>query len=129
MTWVYPIHERSIGNWAVLGPVARDARSRAGLTQKDLAELAGVSRGWLIRFETGLPNAEPITVLRVLRVLELELVVRPRGGVPGPGLRTDEGDLDLDAYVNEFTDARLTSGESGGLGEKSEPATDPGDPQ
>lgn len=70
--------ERAVGNWATLGPAVRDARTRAGLTQAALAERADVSRGWLVRFEAGLPNAEPVAVLRLLRQLDLELVLRPR---------------------------------------------------
>lgn len=66
---------QALGNWAALGPAVRDARTRAGLTQAALAEQAGVSRGWLIRFEAGLPNAEPVTAFRVLRALELELTL------------------------------------------------------
>lgn len=69
--------ELVVTTWASLGPVVRDARQRAGYTQTALAEAAGVSRGWLIRFEAGLRNAEPATVFRVLALLDLDLVLRP----------------------------------------------------
>lgn len=55
----------------------REERTDRRLTQRALAEQAGVSRGWIIRFEQGLENAEPTTVFRVLRVLDLDLIVRP----------------------------------------------------
>lgn len=91
------LRENVLGNWANLGPVVRDARIRANLTQQDLASRAGVSRGWLVRFESGLPNAEPVSVVRLLRELDLQLVVRPRDtaslGVDAPP--GDEVDLDM----------------------------------
>lgn len=62
--------------WSRLGSAIRDRRRALGLTQADLAEHAGVSRGWLVRVEGGLDNAEPARVFAVLRVLELELVLR-----------------------------------------------------
>lgn len=75
-----------IAKWALLGPAVRDRRRDRRLTQADLAELAGVSRGWLVRFEHGLDNAEPSTVFRVLRALDLDLVLRPHA-------TTEEEDL------------------------------------
>lgn len=112
MTRMYLPREQSVGNWATLGPVVRDARTRAGLTQRDLAADAGVSRGWLIRFEGGLPNAEPVTVFRLLRALDLELVVRPRRragderqdapeSLPEGAFPDDE--IDLDEFMAQFT--------------------------
>ena len=38
---------------AQIGAAIRGARSRQGLTQKDLADQAGVSRRWLIMLESG----------------------------------------------------------------------------
>jgi HTH-type transcriptional regulator/antitoxin HipB len=52
-------------------------RREAGLRQVDLAQRAGVSRGWLVRLEAGHATADLPTVFKVLRVLDLELVVRP----------------------------------------------------
>ncbi len=78
MTFMEREQTRHIGNWAALGPAVRDARTRAGLTQAALAERAGVSRGWLVRFEAGLPNAEPVRVFRLLDTLGLHLTLTPR---------------------------------------------------
>jgi transcriptional regulator with XRE-family HTH domain len=69
--------ERTIYNWAILGNVVREERRARDWTQAALAEHSGVSRGWLNRFEQGLDNAEPRTVLRVLRSLGLDIIVRP----------------------------------------------------
>jgi HTH-type transcriptional regulator/antitoxin HipB len=72
------IMEWTITHWQRLGLAVRAARRAQKMTQANLAERAGVSRGWLVRFEHGLPNAEPRTVLRVLHALGLELALRPR---------------------------------------------------
>lgn len=69
--------EWTIANWSRLGHVVREERLRRELTQSALAEQAGVSRGWLIRFEHGLDNAEPSSVFRILRTLDLDVIVRP----------------------------------------------------
>lgn len=95
--------EVHLGNWAALGPVVRDARARAALTQRDLSSRAGVSRGWLIRFEAGLPNAEPVAVLKLLRALDLDLVVRPRGDVGHPGGEMAD-EVDLDDFIDNDLD-------------------------
>lgn len=81
-----PAHGWVISKWSRLGVAVRDRRRERGMTQAELAQAAGVSRGWLVRFERGLDNAEAGTVFRVLQTLDLELVVRPH--VP-----TDEEDL------------------------------------
>jgi HTH-type transcriptional regulator / antitoxin HipB len=75
-----------ISKWSRLGVAVRDQRREHGMTQAELARLAGVSRGWLVRFESGLDNADAATVLRVLQVLDLDLVLRPHRS-------TDDEDL------------------------------------
>ncbi|MBM7516574.1 helix-turn-helix domain-containing protein [Nocardioides nitrophenolicus] len=93
---------RTISNWAFLGPAVRDARLRAGLTQAALADEAGVSRGWLIRFEAGLPNAEPVTVLRLLRSLGLVLSLSPLSATEGVLDDADHPPVDLDTLLSEL---------------------------
>lgn len=51
--------------------VVRDARLTQGLTQQDLAQVAGVSRQWIVALEKGAPRAEIGRVLEVLRALGL----------------------------------------------------------
>ncbi|MCY3805984.1 MAG: helix-turn-helix transcriptional regulator [bacterium] len=59
------------------GLVVRDLRSRADLTQAEVAERAGVSRVWLSQMENGKPTVELGKVLRVLDVLGHGVDVRP----------------------------------------------------
>ncbi|BDZ39866.1 helix-turn-helix domain-containing protein [Microbacterium suwonense] len=63
-------------NTTDLGAVAAEQRIKIGLTQSELAQRADVTRDWLARFETGSPNVTIARVMRVYRVLGLDLVVR-----------------------------------------------------
>ncbi|WP_422880331.1 helix-turn-helix domain-containing protein [Microbacterium gawkjiense] len=54
-------------------------RKRRGLTQQQLADATGVSRGWLARFETGVPGATLHRVLRVIEALNMEMEVSDAG--------------------------------------------------
>ncbi len=78
----------------------RGARQDAGLTQSDLAGLAGVSRKWVYEFEAGKPAAELGIVLRVVEALGLELELRPVSRRPP----TDRGPdlVDLDALLRQL---------------------------
>jgi HTH-type transcriptional regulator/antitoxin HipB len=58
-----------------LGLRLRDERQRAGLTQAALAERAGVSRRWLVEFESGKDTAEFGLALKVVRALGLIIEV------------------------------------------------------
>ena len=61
---------------AQIGAAIRGARSRQGLTQKDLADQAGVSRRWLIMLESGNgERAELGKLLDTFDALGLELTV------------------------------------------------------
>jgi len=60
-----------------LGLYLRDERRRAGLTQAQIAERAGVSRRWLLDFENGKATAEFGLVIKVTRALGLLLEVNP----------------------------------------------------
>lgn len=60
---------------AQLGAVVRGARTRAGLTQAQLADRAGVSRRWLIALEHGAgERAELGKILDTLDALGLALI-------------------------------------------------------
>ena len=69
--------ETVVRDWVRLGTVVRQRRRDSNWTQAELAHRAGVSRGWLIRFESGHPTSGTDNVFRILRVLDLELVARP----------------------------------------------------
>lgn len=66
----------TIMKWTQLGNAVREERRARNMTQQQLADRAGVSRGWLVRFEKGLHNAEPESVFRVLRALDLTLTMK-----------------------------------------------------
>ncbi len=67
-----------------MGTAVHDARTRAGLTQARLAELAGVSRKWLIGLEQGTrTRAELIKIFDVLRALDLTIRLYPAKEEPG----------------------------------------------
>lgn len=74
-----------IGSAAQLGAAIRDHRVRASLTQAQLAARAGISSRTVIEIERGHPNGELGRVLAVLRALDLEITLTPRGA---------EGDAD-----------------------------------
>ncbi|HSY15766.1 MAG TPA: helix-turn-helix transcriptional regulator [Jatrophihabitantaceae bacterium] len=56
-----------------LGNLVREKREAAGMTQRQLAELAGVRRLWLVHVEAGHPGAEFGRVLQLLASLDLTL--------------------------------------------------------
>ncbi|WP_436697527.1 helix-turn-helix domain-containing protein [Nocardioides sp. BYT-33-1] len=65
-----------IPDWTKLGSTVRSERKRAGLTQQALAERASLSRSWLARLEAGHRTAELESIMRLLRALDLTLVLR-----------------------------------------------------
>jgi HTH-type transcriptional regulator/antitoxin HipB len=58
------------------GVLAASRREALGLTQSQLAERAGVTRDWIARFETGAPNVTLSRVMRVYRVLGLNVAAQ-----------------------------------------------------
>jgi y4mF family transcriptional regulator len=62
-----------------LGAVVRSARETAGLTQRELAARTGVSREWLVAFESGKGTAQLRLVLDVLSVLGMTVEVEAAG--------------------------------------------------
>jgi len=65
------MREYTIDDVRRVGTVIRTVRHDHGLTQQQLAEQAGVSRGWLNKLEQGTDTADLATVFRVLSVLSL----------------------------------------------------------
>jgi HTH-type transcriptional regulator / antitoxin HipB len=70
----------SVRNAVDLGAAVQAARHEAGLTQAELAERAGVPRSYLAQLERGRSSRLLDLLLDLLRLLDLELVVRPRPG-------------------------------------------------
>jgi HTH-type transcriptional regulator / antitoxin HipB len=67
---------RGLTNEIELGAALRTRRGRTGLTQARVAELAGVSRAFVIDLERGRrPRAELHRVLSVIRALDAAVVL------------------------------------------------------
>jgi HTH-type transcriptional regulator/antitoxin HipB len=62
-----------------LGRAVRAARTRAGLTQAELAERARANRYAIVSLEAGHETRAIEILFDTLAALDLELVVRPRG--------------------------------------------------
>lgn len=69
-----------------LGRVVQQRRNRRGITQRELAELAGVSRSFVIHLESNHPRAEFGKVLAVLTALDIALAAldNDTGRAPAP---------------------------------------------
>ncbi len=74
-----------------LGRLARAHRKQRGLTLETLSGLANLGVRFLSELERGKETAEIGKVLKALRTLGLEVIVRPRGQ-PVPGARSDDPD-------------------------------------
>jgi y4mF family transcriptional regulator len=61
-----------------LGKIARTARKKQGLTQLDLAGLAGKSNRFLIDLERGKETLQMQMVIDVLALLGLELIIKEK---------------------------------------------------
>jgi HTH-type transcriptional regulator/antitoxin HipB len=61
-----------------LGKIARAARKKQGLTQLDLAGLAGKSNRFLIDLERGKETIQMQMVLDVLSLLGLEVIIKEK---------------------------------------------------
>lgn len=77
-----------------LGNLVRERREGARMTQRQLAELAGVSRLWLVHVEAGHPGAEFGRVLQLVASLDLalDLVERRTSATWGDLLKTARDD-------------------------------------
>lgn len=66
-----------VGGPAHIGNAIRRAREGRGLDQAELAELADVHRTYVSNIENSPPTATLVKVMRMLKALDLELVIRP----------------------------------------------------
>jgi HTH-type transcriptional regulator / antitoxin HipB len=71
--------------WTVFDPVSLGTalshfRGKAGLTQEALARRSGLHRPYLSQLERGKATAQTERLFRVLRRLDLEIVLRRRAG-------------------------------------------------
>jgi len=88
-----------------LGRLLRDARKKAGLTQEQVAERAGISRPRYRDIELGNAAARATTLINVARALGMELMLIPQTMVPGVNalLRPSE-DEDRPAFTTDMDD-------------------------
>jgi transcriptional regulator with XRE-family HTH domain len=64
-----------------LGAALKYFRAAAGVTQEEAAEMEGIGQSYLSLLEGGKKFSPSVThVLRLLRFVGCEIVVRPRGG-------------------------------------------------
>ncbi|MBO9547129.1 helix-turn-helix transcriptional regulator [Caulobacter sp.] len=66
-----------------LGAIIRNLRERRGLSQTDLAELAGARQEMVSIIERGHDGAKIAVILDLLRALDTDLTVAPRSGSNG----------------------------------------------
>ncbi len=71
--------EKRIETAAELGRLVREHRKSRGLTLEKISGLGNVGSRFLSEFERGKETAEVGKVLKTLKVLGLEVIVRPRG--------------------------------------------------
>ena len=69
-----------------LGNAIRTGRKALGLTQKELADKAGLRQATISQIETGSHATKIETILRVIAMLDLDIFI-------GPRKRTDIGDI------------------------------------
>jgi len=72
-------HEKPVKSVAELGRCVREHRKARGLTLETVSGLSNLGPRFLSEFERGKETAEIGKVLKTLRVLGLEVVIRPRG--------------------------------------------------
>lgn len=87
---------RPVQTSKAFGSAVRRARKDRGLSQVELAALAGVGRPWLSELETGKRTAELGRALSVLSALDLAITF-----VPAPG--RDDTAIDLGQIIERGT--------------------------
>jgi HTH-type transcriptional regulator/antitoxin HipB len=68
--------EYTVRNEHLFGSAVREFRQLSGVRQADLAERIDVHRSYLSALENGKSNPAMRTLLRALRALDLEVVIR-----------------------------------------------------
>lgn len=68
--------QASVSSVAELGSLVRQVRKTQGLTQADVAGLAGLGNRFIIDVERGKETVQMQKVLEILKLLGLELVVK-----------------------------------------------------
>lgn len=85
-----------------LGGQLRQTRQAAGLTQEQIADLAGISRPRYRDIETGVAAARANNLINIARALGLEMMLVPQAIVPAVhALLRPHDDDDVPAFVSE----------------------------
>lgn len=71
--------EKRISKVSDLGSIVQASRKEQGLTQIDIAGLAGTGNRFVVDLEKGKPTIRMQLALDVLELLGLELVIRKKG--------------------------------------------------
>lgn len=84
-----------------IGRLLKTARKGLGLTQEQVADMAGLSRPRYREIETGSAAARTTTLINIARALGLELMLIPQAMVPAIDalLQPHDDDDDLPAFV------------------------------
>jgi HTH-type transcriptional regulator/antitoxin HipB len=85
-----------------IAAAVRGRRQKLGLSQADVARLAGVSRQWVSEFESGKPTAELRLVIRLLDALRLSISLDERDGGSRTLPPSVSSPVDLDALLDEY---------------------------
>jgi HTH-type transcriptional regulator/antitoxin HipB len=72
-----------------IGNIIRRARKKISLSQKQLADKAGLRQGTISLIEAGSPSAKIETLLTVLSALDLEFQIAPRSKGWGRDIESD----------------------------------------
>lgn len=83
-----------------IGQLLKTARKGLGLTQEQVADMAGISRPRYREIETGSAAARATTLINIARALGLELMLIPQAMVPAVDalLQPHDDDDDLPAF-------------------------------
>lgn len=85
-----------------IGALLGQARLAAGLTQEEVAELAGISRPRYRDIEKGTAAARTTTLMNIARALGLEMMLVPQAMVPAvQALMRPHDDDDLPAFISQ----------------------------
>lgn len=83
-----------------IGRLLKTARKGMGLTQEEVADIAGISRPRYREIEAGSAAARTTTLINIARALGLEMMLIPQAMVPAvDALLQPHDDDDLPAFV------------------------------
>ena len=89
-----------------VGSRLRDVRRRARLSQREVAQAAGVQRPWLVQLEAGRGNPTLSSLLAVMEVLGLTLELVDDQPIETPSDSGVKPPVDLDEVLARFRGGR-----------------------